>query len=144
MRKSRGLFVLNRPPYQFAEPPTTLSVENIFDAVGVLTHKRVKLLSQQIPFIEIAIIGHNFARRPSKRGLFIGGQCRNWPSMSERMRCVVARPKTENTSAMALAVTTKTTMSWSVKSTVSMMRTSQSVSSEGPSATAPLHAICDI
>jgi len=51
--------------------------------------------------------------------------------MSERMCCVVVSPKTENTSAMALAVMTKAMMSWSVKSTVSIMRTLQRfVSSE--------------
>jgi hypothetical protein len=37
---------VGRSSYQFAEPPTTLSVENVFDAVGALTHKRLKLLSQ--------------------------------------------------------------------------------------------------
>ena len=41
--------------------------------------------------------------------------------MSERMRCVVANPRTENISAMAIVVMAKTTMSWSVKSTVSIM-----------------------
>jgi hypothetical protein len=48
IRKSRGLYMLafSRSPYQFAEPPTTLSVENVFDIVGTFMHKRVKLVSQ--------------------------------------------------------------------------------------------------
>jgi hypothetical protein len=41
--------------------------------------------------------------------------------MSERVRCVVARPNTEDISAIALAVMTKTTRLWSVKRTVSIM-----------------------
>ena len=40
--------------------------------------------------------------------------------MSERVRCVVASPKTDSISAMALVAMTKTTMPWSVKSTVSI------------------------
>src|SRR5262245_15707107 len=45
----------------------------------------------------------------------------NWSFMSERICCVVASPKTESRSAAAVAVTANTTMSWSVKSTVSIM-----------------------
>jgi hypothetical protein len=41
--------------------------------------------------------------------------------MSERMRRVVASPKTENISAKALVVMAKTATPWSVKSTVSIM-----------------------
>jgi hypothetical protein len=41
--------------------------------------------------------------------------------MSERICCVVASPKTESRSAAAVAVIANTTMSWSVKSTVSIM-----------------------
>jgi len=61
--------------------------------------------------------------------------------MSERMRCVVASPKTENISAMALVVMAKTTRPWSVKSTVSKWSVKSKVSirssnafvvSEGP------------
>jgi len=35
--------------YQFAKPTAKLSVENFFNIVGALTHKRMKLLCQQIP-----------------------------------------------------------------------------------------------
>ena len=38
-----------------------------------------------------------------------------------RVRRIVANPKTENISAMALVVMAKTKMLWSVKSTVSIM-----------------------
>src|SRR5262249_43462357 len=40
--------------------------------------------------------------------------------MSERVCCVVVSPKTESISAIALAAMANTTMSWSVKSTVSI------------------------
>src|SRR4030095_3385401 len=45
----------------------------------------------------------------------------NWSFMSERICCVVASPKTESRSAAAVAVIANTTMSGSVKSTVSIM-----------------------
>jgi hypothetical protein len=54
--------------------------------------------------------------------------------MSERMRCVVASPKTENISATALVIMAKTTMPWSVKSTVSIIGLQFSVLSEGAAA----------
>lgn len=104
-----------RPPaLSIAEPPTALRVENIFDVVGAFTHKRVKLLSQHVPFIETTIIRHELCAQTSYARLL-----HLW-SVSEltfdigarAMRCC---PKTENTRAMALAVMTKTTMSWSVK-----------------------------
>jgi len=50
------------PLYQFAKPTTELSIENVFDAVRTLTHKRVKFLSQQIPFINTTITGHSLLR----------------------------------------------------------------------------------
>jgi hypothetical protein len=47
--------------------------------------------------------------------------------MSERVRRVVASPKTENISATALVVMAKAKMLWSVKSTVSIVSLHYSV-----------------
>jgi len=63
----------------------------------------------------------HFARRLVSAALLIGAQCRNWCSMSKRVRRVVASPKTDNISAMALVAAAKTTMPWSEKSTVSIV-----------------------
>jgi hypothetical protein len=48
IRGRRQLYVLafGRSIYQFAKPTTKLSIENVFNVVGALTHKRMKLLSQ--------------------------------------------------------------------------------------------------
>lgn len=104
--------------YQFGEAATKFNIKNVFNIVGVLTRKRVKLRSQYGPFINTR---HTLYPQTGLHSLLIRAQCRNRCAMSERRRCVVASPKTDNTSAMALIVTTKTTMSWSVKSTVSIM-----------------------
>lgn len=63
--------------------------------------------------------------------------------MFERMRCVVANPKTENTRAMALVVMTKTRIPWSVKRTVFILGLhdlSVSPGSADPSGLCPFHA----
>jgi hypothetical protein len=51
--------------YQFAKPTTKLSIENIFNGVGALTHKRMKLLSQQLPFISGTITTHTLCPQTS-------------------------------------------------------------------------------
>jgi hypothetical protein len=40
------VLVFGRSINQIAKPPTKLSIENVFDVAGALTHKSVKLLSQ--------------------------------------------------------------------------------------------------
>jgi len=47
IRGRRQLYVLafGRSIYQFAKPTTKLSIENVFNIVGALTHKRMKLLN---------------------------------------------------------------------------------------------------
>ncbi len=52
----------HRSIYQFDKPTTKLRIENVFNVVGALTHKRVKLLSQQIPFINTTTTRLAFAR----------------------------------------------------------------------------------
>src|SRR5262249_4139112 len=39
--------------YQFAEPTAKLHIKNVFNVVGSLTHERLKLPFQQIPFTTI-------------------------------------------------------------------------------------------
>jgi hypothetical protein len=78
-----------RAGYYFAEPIAKQSIKNIFDVVGALPQKCVKLLPHQGPFIHIGITRHRqiscYHRSPFS-------SC----SMSQRIRRVVASPKTEN------------------------------------------------
>ena len=60
IREPRRLYVLafGRSIHQFAKPTTKLRIENVLNVVGALTHKGVKLLPKQIPFIYTTIARH--------------------------------------------------------------------------------------
>jgi hypothetical protein len=59
-RRRLHFSAFGRSIYQFAKPTTKLGIENFFNAVGTLMHKRMKLLCQQIPFIGGTITSHTF------------------------------------------------------------------------------------
>jgi len=103
-----AILTFDRSSYQLAEPTPKLGIEDIFNVVCTLTHQFVKLRAQSVPVIWTVVQKSSYCSL-------------NWCLMSERVRCVVARPNTEDISAIALAVMTKTTRLWSVKRTVSIM-----------------------
>src|SRR5262245_47937967 len=81
IRRRVQLYVLlfSRSIYQFAKPTTKLGIENVFNAIGALMRQRMKLLSQQDPFMTSTITRHTLCPQISWRSPF------NCCSMSQFM-----------------------------------------------------------